>query len=90
MTIGKLDEVKFPHYGSEDDYSLKSVQYGFSNILVGSVLVKHKNMTSYNAARRGAIVNTSSADLVKRWSYGLVNKCGNMSNKAAKHVLQKK
>lgn len=67
MKIGRLDEDAFPHYGSEDDYSLKSIQHGFKNIVVGSVYVIHKGSSSYSKDKREVLVGKSLPDLIKRW-----------------------
>lgn len=86
MTIGHLDEDRFPHYGSEDDYSLKSLQAGFHNLLVGSVFVHHNNATSYSDKIRSNIVKKSAPDLLNRWGKAYVDKCGVMSVRAANHI----
>lgn len=67
--IGVLDGNTFPHYGSEDDYCIKSVKNGFRNIIVGSVLVKHHKEASYSTARRAEILKESVPALNKRWGH---------------------
>lgn len=86
LKIGKLDEVLFPHYGSEDDYSLMSIKAGYKNLLVGSVFVHHDNAKSYTEAQRSKIVIKSRPDLDKKWTAGFVNKCGIMSVKAGNYL----
>ncbi len=86
LKIGKLDEVMFPHYGSEDDYSLMSIKVGFKNLLVGKVFVHHDNAKSYSEAQRSRIVLKSFPDLNKKWNAGFVNKCGILSVKAGNHI----
>ena len=73
--IGLLDDKVFPHYGSEDDYSLKAVKNGFRNIIVGSVFVKHNNETSYSHDVRNEYMKTSLPNLIKKWGKHYVNKC---------------
>ena len=66
-TIGRFDEDTFPHYGSEDDYALKSVKAGFKNIIVGSVLVKHKGSSSYTSETRLEHMKKSVPNFSERW-----------------------
>jgi len=73
--IGLLDEVAFPHYGSEDDYSLKSIKNGFKNIIVGSVFVKHNNETSYSHDVREQYVKVSLPTLIDKWGKKYVDEC---------------
>jgi GT2 family glycosyltransferase len=73
-TIGRFDDDLFPHYGSEDDYSLKSIQYGFVNILVGSVYIKHKGSTTYSTEKRKTIIKSSLPNLINRWGDDKVQK----------------
>jgi GT2 family glycosyltransferase len=86
MTIGKLDEDMFPHYGSEDDYSLSAIEAGFTNIVIGSVFVHHNNATSYSNAKRSVIVKKSYPDLISRWGNGFVDRCGVQSVRAGKYI----
>lgn len=86
LKIGKLDEVMFPHYGSEDDYSLRSMQNGFKNVLVGKVFVHHENAKSYTESQRAKIVMKSFPDLNRKWGKGFINRCGIMSLKAGNYV----
>jgi len=85
-TIGLFDETTFPHYGSEDDYSLKSIKSGFKNIIVGSVFVKHNNETSYTHAVRAKFVKTTLPALQRRWGYKYVADCVNQANKAGQYL----
>lgn len=85
-TIGLFDETTFPHYGSEDDYSLKSIKAGFKNIIVGSVFVKHNNETSYTHAVRAKFVKTTLPTLQRRWGYKYVADCVNQANKAGQYL----
>lgn len=74
-TIGLLDEKLFPHYGSEDDYSLKSLKAGFTNIIIGSVYVKHNNETSYTHAVRAKFVKKTLPLLMQKWGSRYVANC---------------
>jgi len=84
--IGLLDEITFPHYGSEDDYSLKSIKAGYKNLLVGKVFVHHANSQSYTDAQRSAIVLKSYPALLNKWGKGIVNRCGKLTVEAGNYV----
>lgn len=88
-TIGHLDGYTFPHYGSEDDYSLKAIKYGFKNIIVGSVFVKHNNETSYTHDVRAKFLKTTLPTLIKRWGRLYVNDCVVQANKAGQYLNEK-
>ena len=45
--VGFLDETTFPHYGSEDDYSLRADAAGFKGVLCDDVFVYHYSSQSY-------------------------------------------
>jgi len=87
--IGTFDEVMFPHYGSEDDYSLSSIKAGFKNLLIGSVFVHHENNKSYTEKQRTMHVSKSVPALKKKWGQGYVNRAGVYSNKAANYIKRK-
>ena len=74
-TIGRFDDDKFPHYGSEDDYSLKSIKYGFKNIIVGAVFVSHKGQSSYTTDIRANYIKKSYPNLINRWTKKYVDEC---------------
>lgn len=46
-SIGWLDELHFPHYGSEDDYSLRAKLKGFQAYIMCGNFVFHKGNQSY-------------------------------------------
>lgn len=77
LTIGRFDEYTFPHYGSEDDYSLKAIKEGFKNILVGSVLINHNAATSYAEDIRKEHLKLSMPNLRNRWGDVYVRECVN-------------
>ena len=39
--VGLFDAVNFPHYGSEDDYSLRSCNAEYESIIMDDVFVWH-------------------------------------------------
>jgi len=85
-TIGLLDEKTFPHYGSEDSYSLDSIKHGFQNIIVGKVFVKHNNETSYSHAVRAKFVKTTLPTLQRKWGFSYVAKCVNQANNCGQYL----
>jgi len=54
-SCGLLDEREFPHYGSEDDYSLKVRKAGFKCKIADNVFVWHKGSASYKDFKHTAI-----------------------------------
>lgn len=84
--IGRLDGHTFPHYGSEDDYSLKALKYGFKNIVVGSVMVFHNNETSYSHKVRAEYIKKTMPMLMKRWNAYYVDSCVRHANLANKYL----
>ena len=80
-TIGLFDEKTFPAYGGEDDYSLRSIKYGFNNIIVGSVFIKHHGEASYSPAVRTKFIKTTLPTLQRRWGFRYVADCVNQANK---------
>ena len=50
--VGYLDEVNLPHYGSEDDYSIKCLDAGFQNVVITNVFVAHARCKSYTEEKR--------------------------------------
>lgn len=85
-TIGVFDVKTFPAYGGEDDYSLRSIKHGFNNIIVGSVLIKHKGETSYTEAVRTKFIKTTLPALQRRWGYKYVAECVNQANKIGQYL----
>jgi GT2 family glycosyltransferase len=53
--VGFLDEKTFPHYGSEDDYTLQAAAAGFKSVLADSVYVYHHNSQSYGKDKKHAM-----------------------------------
>ena len=75
MTIGRFDNDLFPHYGGEDDFSIKSIKAGFQNIIVGSVFIRHKGAMSYSADKRSEMTKKTLRDLMNRWGKEYVAEC---------------
>jgi O-antigen biosynthesis protein len=73
--LGPFDVKEFPHYGSEDDYALRSIRAGFKNIIVGSVLVNHNGSASYSKETREVILKKSVPSLLNRWTASYINEC---------------
>ena len=89
MTIGHLDEYLFPHYGSEDDYSMKSLAAGYKNLVVGSVFIHHHNSASYSDKQRNTIIKRSAPDFHNRWGINYINRCGVQSVKVGNYINNK-
>jgi GT2 family glycosyltransferase len=64
--MGLLDEKKYPHYGSEDEYTFKAVAAGFQGVIVDSVFVYHHNAGSYQDTRT-AIVAETGPQFLAEW-----------------------
>jgi GT2 family glycosyltransferase/glycosyltransferase involved in cell wall biosynthesis len=75
LKIGILDVTVFPHYGSEDDYSLRAIKFGYKNAMIGSVFVKHHGETSYSKDGRAELLKTSLPNLSDRWGATYVSQC---------------
>ena len=84
--IGLLDVEMFPHYGSEDDYSLRSMERGYTNLLIGNVFVHHFESKSYSSEQRARIVQKSAPALGKKWGRAAVNRAGMLSVKAGNYI----
>ena len=65
--IGFLDEKTFPHYGSEDDYSLQAYAAGFKGVLVDDVYVYHRGTESYAKDKKQEMCIQSWNVLHERW-----------------------
>lgn len=84
--VGLLNDEIFPHYGSEDDYSLMSLKASYKNLLVGNVFVYHENNKSYTEAQRTAIIRKSYPALQNKWGRGLISRCYMVTCNAGKYV----
>lgn len=69
--IGLLDGDKYPHYGSEDDFTMKAAAAGFKGIIVDSVFIYHYNRGSYRE-NRAAIVAGTVKQFTEEWGAGKV------------------
>lgn len=63
--IGYIDEKWFPHYGSEDDFTMKAISKGLTNRMCDNVFVYHKAEQSYGAA--SPLRKMAGFRFVKRW-----------------------
>lgn len=79
-TFGLLDTDTFPHYGSEDDYSMKVLMGGKSSVIVGSVYVKHYAERSYTPSVRNNLVKKSLPALLKKYGRGNVMNFRNITS----------
>lgn len=65
--LGLMDDKEFPHYGSEDDYSLRAVSIGFKNVICDNVFIYHHECQSYTHRRRLQLLQHSVPALKNRW-----------------------
>lgn len=63
--VGFLDEINFPHYGSEDDYSLRSKLRGFQACILSESFVYHYGNQSYQSNINSEIRNIDKPFLQK-------------------------
>ena len=84
--LGSFDEKTFPAYGGEDDYSLRSIKFGFNNIIIGSVFVKHHGEASYTPAVRTRFVKITLPTLLRRWGHRYVSDCVAQVNEIGKYL----
>ena len=89
MTAGNLDQIMFPHYGSEDDYSLLSLSHGFNNLLIGSVFVHHHNEASYGKEVRANFIKKTVPELHNRWGKGYCDQSGMQAQRVGKYINDK-
>jgi GT2 family glycosyltransferase len=66
QTIGYLDEIHFPHYGSEDDYSIKAFLKGFNAYILTHNFVWHKGNSSYQE-RPNSLKKQQARNLLNRY-----------------------
>lgn len=69
--VGLFDDINFPHYGSEDDYSLQVKQKGFKSVIADNVYVYHYGSQSYGRKRKSEICQHAIDDLDKKWGKAL-------------------
>ena len=89
LKIGMLDDVLFPDYGSEDDYSMMSIEAGYNNLLVGRVYVYHHNGVSYTENQRRASQIHSIQNINKKWGKGLISRMGTKAVKVGQYLNKK-
>jgi GT2 family glycosyltransferase len=72
LRIGRLDDLTFPHYGSEDDFCLRAVSKGLKNVILDFVYVYHENCKSYGDDVRAKMIKKTIPTLQKRWGINYV------------------
>jgi GT2 family glycosyltransferase len=83
--IGILDEVDFPHYGSEDDFSLRVKNAGFNCRIADDVFVYHKADQSYN--KRNDLRKNAGVKFIKK--YGDIQKLADADLESLKYIRNK-
>ena len=73
-SVGMLDAASYPHYGSEDDYSMRVWKAGWSAVILDDVFVYHKGMVSYTPVTRRDEAAIALAHLKAQWGDVLVTK----------------
>ena len=71
--VGNLDEDTFPHYGSEDDLSLRAAQMGWKGAVLDDTFVYHVGVASYTSSRRSALVGNAGRVLTDKYGREYVN-----------------
>lgn len=71
--VGNLDAETFPHYGSEDDLSLRAIQAGWKGTILDDTFVYHVGRASYTPARRSALVGDSVRTLMDKYGEDYVS-----------------
>ena len=65
-TVGYLDEIHFPHYGSEDDYSLRAKIKGLQAVILCNSFVFHVGNQSYNS-KSGSVIRKCDQIFLSRY-----------------------
>jgi GT2 family glycosyltransferase len=86
--IGLLDEEKYPHYGSEDEYTFTAKSKGFTTKIADNVFVYHKSNQSYKLEREGMIKQTVG-QFIKDWGQDKVVKGIHKSYQATDYLREK-
>ena len=73
--LGPLDHKTFPHYGSEDDYSLRAREAGWEGCVLDDVFVYHVGSASYSRTGRKPLADASQKALRGKWGDGVVDEC---------------
>ena len=71
--VGNFDEDTFPHYGSEDDLSLRAAREGWQGAVLDDTFVYHAGMASYTSTRRNALVGSAVRVLMDKYGEGYVS-----------------
>ncbi len=66
-SVGFLDEIHFPHYGSEDDYSLRAKLKKFQAFIMPGNFVFHKGNSSYQQNHNSPL-RSCAKNLLARYS----------------------
>ena len=64
---GFLDEIYGLGYHEERDFALRSLQFGWKNVLIDSLYVKHEGEGSFGTERRKEFINQNNEVFQTRW-----------------------
>jgi GT2 family glycosyltransferase/Tfp pilus assembly protein PilF len=86
--VGFFDEKKYPHYGSEDNYTFLAAKKGFKSVIVDSVFVYHKSNCSYKGLRE-KIVSVTIPQFNNDWGLKKVKEAIEKSYAALQYLRDK-
>lgn len=81
--VGLLDVNTFPHYGSEDDYSLRVKSVGLKLVIVNSVYIYHHGSQSYGMDEKNKMCLKYWNILKSKWGNTLELACQNTTQATA-------
>jgi GT2 family glycosyltransferase len=87
--IGVLDATEFPHYGSEDDYSLRAKILGYKAVILDHVFVAHVHSASYSREGRKPLAKASRRKLCEKYGTVEINEAVERDNKALDYLRAK-
>ena len=87
--IGLFDFNTFPHYGSEDDYSLMARHNGFIARVVDNVFIWHKGQASYGVSKKDTIVRQTVQRLLNKHGKEKTRELINNNDVGLKYIKQK-
>lgn len=86
--VGLFDYDAFPHYGSEDDYTLRIREKKYKLVIADNVYVYHYSNQSYKS-KRNDLVKVSFPNLLKKWGSERVIKDSIFSEKVLDYLRVK-
>jgi GT2 family glycosyltransferase len=87
--IGVLDAKEFPHYGSEDDYSLRARAKEWKAVILDHVFVAHVHSASYSQAGRKPLAVASRRKLCEKYGEDVIKQAVEEDNKVLDYLRAK-